>query len=179
MSAIGNVLWFVLGGVFVGLAWYAVGILCAITVVGLPWAKACFVMGNFSFLPFGREAIRRDHLTGRGDVGTGTWGTVGNIVWFVLAGWWLALGHVFSGLALLLSIIGIPFAVQHFKLAGIALFPIGVEVVSAGLAREAHKLNSQQKLAELRGISPTIPTNASLPRSESSVSVNINVNPRD
>lgn len=176
MSAIGNVLWFVLGGVFVGLAWWAVGLLCAITVVGLPWAKACFVMGNFSFFPFGREAIRRNQLTGQHDLGTGAWGWLGNVLWFVLAGWWLALSHVISGLALLITIVGIPFAIQHFKLAGIALFPVGVEVVDVHLAREAHTFNAQQRLVELRGQTPINSPNSSLPRSDGSVNVNINVN---
>lgn len=129
LRLIGNILWFVLGGVFMGLAWWLVGLLAAITIVGLPWARACFVIGQFSFWPFGREAVNRRWLTGREDLGTGPLGMLGNIIWLLLAGWWLALGHIASAIADAITIIGIPFAVQHVKLAVIALWPIGVRIV--------------------------------------------------
>ena len=124
-----NLLWFVLGGLVMGLGWWLAGLVCAITVVGLPWARACFVIGNFSFWPFGQEAISRRELTGRADLGTGPLGLVGNVVWFLLAGWWLAIGHLTSALACFVSIIGIPFGLQHIKLAVIALAPVGMTVV--------------------------------------------------
>ena len=103
--------------------------LYAVTVVGLPWAKACFVIGQFAFLPFGKEAVSRDLVTGKDDIGTGALGLVGNIVWFILAGIWLALGHVATALALFLTIVGIPFGVQHLKLAVLALAPVGKTIV--------------------------------------------------
>jgi len=129
LSFLLNVLWFVLGGLVMGLGWWLAGVLCAITIVGLPWARACFVIGSFSFWPFGQEAISRRELTGQVDLGTGPLGLVGNVVWFLVAGWWLAIGHLTSALACFISIIGIPFGIQHIKLALIALAPIGLQVV--------------------------------------------------
>ena len=129
MSAIGNILWFVFGGLVMGLGWWLAGLICAITVVGIPWAKACFVIGQFAFLPFGKEAIHRSDVTGQKDVGTGALGTLGNILWFVFAGWWLAIGHVGSALICFVTIIGIPFGIQHLKLALLALAPIGKTIV--------------------------------------------------
>jgi uncharacterized membrane protein YccF (DUF307 family) len=124
-----NVLWFVLGGVVMGLGWWLAGLVAAVTIVGIPWARACFVIGNFSFWPFGNEAVSRRELTGQGDIGTGPFGLVGNVIWFLLAGWWLAIGHLSSALACFITIIGIPFGIQHIKLALIALAPIGMQVV--------------------------------------------------
>jgi len=124
-----NLLWFVLGGLVMGLGWALAGLLCAITVVGLPWARSCFVLARFSLWPFGQEAVSRRDLTGRADLGTGPLGLVGNGLWFLLAGWWLAMGHLGSALACFITIIGIPFGIQHIKLALIALAPVGMTVV--------------------------------------------------
>ena len=135
MSTIGNILWFVLGGFFMGLGWWLVGLLCAITIVGLPWAKACFVIDQFAFLPFGKEAVNRSAVSGVEDIGTGALGTIGNVIWFIFAGIWLALGHLASALACFVTIIGIPFGVQHIKLALIALAPVGKTIVPKNSAR--------------------------------------------
>lgn len=124
-----NVLWFVTGGVIAGLAWILAGVLMAITIVGIPWARSCFMLARFSFWPFGYDIIARDQLYGREDLGTGPLGTLGNVIWFVLAGWWLAIMHVSAAIALAVTIIGIPFAWQHVKLAIASLFPIGKTVV--------------------------------------------------
>ena len=129
MALLLNILWFVLGGLLMGLAWWLVGLICALTIVGIPSARACFVIGNFSFWPFGQEAVSRQELIGRADIGTGPLGLVGNVIWFVVAGWWLAIGHLTSALACFVTIIGIPFGIQHIKLALIALAPIGLQVV--------------------------------------------------
>ncbi len=129
MSTLLNILWFIFGGVWMGLGWWLAGLLCAITIVGIPWAKACFVIGQFAFLPFGKEAVDRVTVTGRADVGTGALGLLGNVVWFVLAGVWLAIGHLLTALALFVTLIGIPFGWQHLKLAAIALAPIGKTIV--------------------------------------------------
>ena len=131
MRAIGNLLWFVLGGFFMGLGWMLAGLLMILSVVGIPWARSCFVFGEFCFFPFGREAISRRDLTGRDDLGTGALGLFGNVVWFLVAGWWLALGHLTSAVACAVTIIGIPFAVQHVKLALCALAPVGKTVISS------------------------------------------------
>jgi uncharacterized membrane protein YccF (DUF307 family) len=130
MRAIGNFFWFILGGVIMGLAWWIMGVICFLTIVGIPWAKACFVIGQFSFFPFGMEAISRRTLNQEDDIGTGVFGTIGNIIWFVFAGVWLAIGHIMSALACFVTIIGIPFGLQHLKLAVIALAPIGQTIVT-------------------------------------------------
>ncbi|MEZ9232350.1 YccF domain-containing protein [Vibrio amylolyticus] len=129
MRTLGNIIWFLFGGVFMGLMWWMFGILAFISIIGIPWGRACFVMGNFSFFPFGQEAIARDELTNQTDIGTSPFGFIGNVIWFVLAGVWLAIGHVLSAVACFITIIGIPFALQHLKLALISLAPIGKTIV--------------------------------------------------
>jgi uncharacterized membrane protein YccF (DUF307 family) len=151
MRAIGNFLWFVLGGLFMGLCWWAIGVLAFITIVGIPWGKACFVIGQFTFLPFGREAISRKDLNQADDVGTGSWAMLGNVIWFLLAGIWLAIGHVFSAIFCAITIIGIPFAIQHLKLAGVALAPIGKTIVTKELAEAARRADAEVKLSSIRG----------------------------
>jgi uncharacterized membrane protein YccF (DUF307 family) len=113
-----------------GLGWWLAGLVTAISIVGLPWAKSCFVIGQFAFLPFGKEAVSRSVVNGSGDIGTGTLGTLGNIIWFLCAGVWLAIGHLATALALFVTIIGIPFGWQHIKMAGLALAPIGKTIVT-------------------------------------------------
>ena len=103
----------------------------AITIVGLPWARAALNIAAYTLLPFGQRAVSRAEYTGREDFGTGPLGFLGNLVWLVLAGWWLALGHLVTALLLAVTIIGIPFAWAHLKLAGIALWPIGKMIVPA------------------------------------------------
>lgn len=125
-----NIIWFVLGGFLSGLGWLLAGVIMALTIVGLPWARSCFMLAKFSFIPFGHDVVRRDELTGREDLGTGALGTLGNIIWFILCGWWLAIWHISAAVALGLTIIGIPFALQHIKLALASLFPVGRSVVS-------------------------------------------------
>lgn len=150
LRALGNLIWFVFGGVIMGLAWWFFGLLALVSIVGIPWARACFVMGLFSFFPFGKEAIRRNELTGRHDLGTGPLGCVGNVIWFVLAGVWLAIGHVLSAIPCALTIIGIPFAWQHLKLAAIALLPIGMTVVESQVADAARRVNAEEMLRNHR-----------------------------
>ena len=123
-----NILWFVMGGWISGLLWLLGGLLLAITVVGLPYTGAAWRIAGFAFWPFGKEIVHREVL-GRSDVGTGPLGTVLNVIWFVLAGWWLALGHVLVAVAEAITIIGIPFAIKDLQLAYIALAPIGRDVV--------------------------------------------------
>jgi uncharacterized membrane protein YccF (DUF307 family) len=124
-----NVVWFVAGGFLAGLAWAVAGVIMAMTIIGLPWARSCFMLAKFSLWPFGRDIIARDQLTGRDDLGTGGLGMLGNVVWFVLAGWWLALGHIAAAAGFAVTIIGLPFAWQHLKLAIASLFPVGKSVV--------------------------------------------------
>lgn len=119
-----NVLWFLWGGVFLGLGWLLAGVILAITIVGLPYAGAAFRIAGFSFWPFGNEIVRRE--TG---VASGPLGAVLNVIWFILAGWWLALGHLLVAVSEAITIIGIPFAIKDLQLAQIALAPIGRDVV--------------------------------------------------
>ena len=145
-----NFLWFVLGGVLMGLAWWLAAIVAYITIIGIPWGKACFVIGQFSFFPFGKEAISRRELRLADDIGSGALGTIGNVIWFIFAGVWLALGHVACAIANFVTIIGIPFGIQHLKLAGIALAPIGKTVVTKEVAAAARAAVAASAVAELR-----------------------------
>jgi len=131
VSILLNVLWLLIGGLYMAAAWVLAGVIMAITIVGLPWTRAAFNIAVYTLLPFGQKAVRRDVLTGRADLGTGLLGMIGNLIWLVLAGWWLALGHLVTAIVLALTIIGIPFAWAHLKLAGIALWPIGKAIVPA------------------------------------------------
>jgi uncharacterized membrane protein YccF (DUF307 family) len=153
MRAIGNFIWFIFGGILMGLAWWLVGLLAFLSIVGIPWGKACFVIGQFTFFPFGQEAISRKELQQKDDIGTGGLGMLGNVVWFVFAGVWLAIGHLFSAVLCLITIIGIPFGIQHLKLAGIALAPIGKTIVSTEVAVAARKANAEASVASMRGMS--------------------------
>lgn len=146
-----NFLWFILGGVFMGLAWWLAGLLCFFSIIGIPWGKACFVIGQFSFFPFGKEAISRRQVHGTDDIGTGALGTIGNIIWFIFAGVWLAIGHVFWAISCFVTIIGIPFGIQHLKLAGIALAPIGMTIVDKELASAARRRDAESALGQIRG----------------------------
>ena len=150
MRAIGNFIWFICGGLLMGLSWWLVGLLAFISIIGIPWGKACFVIGNFTFFPFGKEAISRKELHNKDDIGTGALGLLGNIIWFICGGFWLAVGHVGAGLLCCITIIGIPFGIQHFKLAGISLAPIGMTIVSKEVAEAARKANAEETVKGLR-----------------------------
>ncbi len=126
-----NLLWIVFGGLWMAVGWVIAAVIMAITIIGIPWARAAFNIASYTLLPFGRKAVSRAEYSGRPDLGTGPFGLIGNIVWLVRAGWWLALGHLITAIVLAVTIIGIPFAWAHLKLAGIALWPIGKEIVAA------------------------------------------------
>src|SRR5215468_9825629 len=112
MTLILNILWFIFGGFISGTAWLFAGVILAITIVGLPWSAAAFRIGLFSYAPFGRHVVPRHSLNGRGDLGTGLLCLRGIVIWVLLAGWWLALHHLALAIALAITIIGIPFALQ-------------------------------------------------------------------
>lgn len=124
MNLILNVLWIVLGGAWMALGWLLAALIMAISLIGLPWARSAVVMAGYSLLPFGFRATNREAVSGP-DIGTGVLGMIGNLLWLVLAGWWLALGHLISALLCAVTIIGLPFAWAHLKLAGFALWPVG------------------------------------------------------
>lgn len=124
-----NILWIVFGGFWMAVGWLIASVVMAITIVGIPWARAAFNIAFYTLLPFGYEAVSRREVTGEGDIGTSPFGTIGNLIWLILAGWWLALAHVITAVLLAITIIGIPFAWAHLKLAGLALWPIGKAIV--------------------------------------------------
>ena len=124
-----NLLWIACGGLWMAAGWLIAAVIMAITIVGIPWARAAFNIAAYTLLPFGQKAVSRADYFGRDDAGTGPLGFLGNLVWLVLAGWWLALGHLVTAILLAVTIIGIPFAWAHLKLAGVALWPIGKMIV--------------------------------------------------
>jgi len=126
-----NLLWILVGGLCMAVGWIIAALVMAITIIGLPWTRAAFNIASYTLLPFGQKAVSRAEYTGRQDIGTGPLGFLGNVLWLVLAGWWLALAHLVTAILLAVTIIGIPFAWAHLKLAGLALWPIGKMIVPA------------------------------------------------
>lgn len=124
MRLLGNIIWLLFGGLATGIGWWIAGLLAAITIIGIPFAIAAFRIGTFSFWPFGREIVDRPE----GEAGK-LLILLGNIIWIVLGGIWLALAHLVFALLLGITIIGIPFAVQHLKLAHLSLTPYGKMIV--------------------------------------------------
>ena len=150
MRLLGNIIWFLFGGIFMGLAWWFFGLIALISIIGIPWAKACFVIGQFTFFHFGKESISRKALHQKEDIGTGTLGLLGNILWFIFAGFWLAIGHITSAIACAITIIGIPFAIQHLKLAVISLAPIGQTIVDKEVAAVLRKQAAEAYVSEVQ-----------------------------
>jgi uncharacterized membrane protein YccF (DUF307 family) len=118
-----NVVWFVLHGWLLALAYLLAGLVACLLVVTIPFGIACFRLAGYAAVPFGRTTVPTP--------GAGAASALGNLVWFVLIGWWLSLLHVLAGIAYCVTIIGIPFGVALFKLAAVGLFPLGKRVVDA------------------------------------------------
>lgn len=116
-----NILWLVLCGFWMAIGWALAGAVMFILIITIPFGIAAFRFAGYALWPFGRTVVERP------DAGAAS--LVGNVLWFILAGIWIALGHLATGLLLCLTIIGIPFGVANFKLAGLALMPLGREVV--------------------------------------------------
>jgi len=121
MRTILNIIWLVLCGLWMCLGYFLAGFLLCITIIGIPFGIAAFRIGVYALWPFGYTAVDRY------DAGAGS--MVGNVLWLILAGWWLALGHIVTGIALFVTIIGIPFAIANFKLIPLSLMPLGKEIV--------------------------------------------------
>jgi uncharacterized membrane protein YccF (DUF307 family) len=117
-----NIIWLVLAGVWLALAYLFAALLMAITIIGIPFAVQAIKLAGYALWPFGRVLVPSERRM-RGV------SAVGNVLWFILAGWWLALAHLFAGVVLCLTIIGIPLGVASFKMAGAALVPFGKEIV--------------------------------------------------
>jgi uncharacterized membrane protein YccF (DUF307 family) len=124
MRLILNLLWLILCGWWMAIAYAVAGIICAVLIITFPFAIAAFRIANYVLWPFGRSVVMRR------DFGVGA--MIGNVIWLVLIGWWLAIGHLTSGIVLCLTIIGIPLGLANFKLIPISLLPLGVEIVPSG-----------------------------------------------
>jgi uncharacterized membrane protein YccF (DUF307 family) len=151
MSLALNLLWLICGGFVLGLGWLLASLIMFASIIGIPWGRAAFNIAIFTFMPFGSEAISRRELTGKDDIGTGLLGTVGNVIWFLLAGIWLAIAHLIIGILCFVTIIGIPFGWAHFKLVGISLAPIGKVIVSKEVAEEARRRHAAEFVNNRRG----------------------------
>jgi uncharacterized membrane protein YccF (DUF307 family) len=125
LRLVGNILWLLLAGIWMALGYLLAGLIQCLTIIGIPFGIQSFKLAGFALWPFGRVVVQR---TDRDQALS----CLGNAVWFVLSGLWLALGHVVAGLLLCLTIIGIPFGIASFKLAGLALVPFGKMIVKAG-----------------------------------------------
>jgi uncharacterized membrane protein YccF (DUF307 family) len=123
MRLVLNIIWLVLGGFWMAVGYAVAGVLLAITIIGIPFAIASFRMADFTLWPFGRRLIDEPR--------SGAMAVIGNILWLVLAGWWLALGHIVHGIAMCITIIGIPLGIASFKLVPVSLMPLGKRIVSA------------------------------------------------
>jgi uncharacterized membrane protein YccF (DUF307 family) len=118
---IGNVIWLVLCGIWMALAYVLAGIVCFILIITIPFGIACFRIAGYVLWPFGQQ------IAPRSTAGVGS--LIGNVLWIVLFGWWLALGHLATGILLCLTIIGIPLGLANFKIIPVSLMPLGVEIV--------------------------------------------------
>ncbi|MBO0839888.1 MAG: YccF domain-containing protein [Sciscionella sp.] len=123
MRTLLNLIWLVLCGLWMALAYLAAGVVCCLLIVTIPFGIAAFRIAGFALWPFGRTVVPRANA--------GAASLVGNVVWLVFAGWWLALGHIVTGIALCVSIIGIPLGLANFKLIPVSLAPLGQQIVDA------------------------------------------------
>lgn len=129
MSLVLNILWLAFGGIWMAAGWVIAAVIMAITIIGLPWARSALEIAHYTLLPFGNRVVSREEYDQRGSLSTGPLGVVGNLLWLVFAGWWLALAHLVTAFMWAVTIIGLPFAWAHLKLAGLALWPMGRTVV--------------------------------------------------
>ena len=116
-----NVLWLIFGGLLLALGYAVAGLICFVLIVTIPFGIASFRMANYALWPFGRTLVPRP--------GAGVASAVGNVIWFIVAGWWLALGHILTAIAQAITIIGIPLAIANLKLVPVSLMPLGQEIV--------------------------------------------------
>jgi uncharacterized membrane protein YccF (DUF307 family) len=123
MTTILNVIWLILAGIWLWIGYMLAGILMCVLIVTIPWGIASFRIANYSLWPFGREVVSKPR--------SGALSFLGNVVWVLLAGWWLALEHLITGVIMCLTIIGIPLGIANFKLIPVSLAPLGKEIVES------------------------------------------------
>ena len=121
MSIVGNIIWLLFGGILIALEYLVTGVIFCITIIGIPWGIKCFHLAVLALWPFGRKVVSRQQSSG-------CLNTLMNVIWIFIGGIWICLSHLFWGIIFCITIIGIPFGKQHFKLAGFALTPFGKEI---------------------------------------------------
>src|SRR5206468_7347669 len=121
-----NIIWFVLAGLWLAIGYAIAALVWFILIITIPFGVAALRIGVFALWPFGRSVVKR------ADAGAGS--AIGNVIWFVLCGWWLALAHVITGVALCITLIGIPLGLANFKLIPVSLTPSGRDIVSVEAA---------------------------------------------
>ncbi|MFD4959615.1 YccF domain-containing protein [Microbacterium sp. NPDC058389] len=129
MRTILNIIWLVLSGFWMFLGYMLAGVLLCIPIITIPWAIASFRVGVYALWPFGRTIVDKPS--------SGVGSFLGNVIWVILAGWWLAIGHIVTGVAMCLTIIGIPLGIASFKLVPISLMPLGKDIVPVDQVRVA------------------------------------------
>ena len=149
MRFLGNLLWFIFGGGFLaGLMWWLTGILCFCTIIGIPFGIACFRIAPFAFFPFGKELVPAEYVGEKAVIGS----TLGNIIWCIFCGLWLAIGGILIGIGQCLTIILIPFGLANFKIAQAAFAPLGKRIVSTEVAAAARARYAQTVLDQKQGV---------------------------
>ncbi|KRV50811.1 hypothetical protein AQ490_13690 [Wenjunlia vitaminophila] len=121
MKTILNVIWLIFSGIWLAIAYVVAGIVCCLLIITIPFGIASFRIAGYALWPFGRTTVvRRD---------AGAMSAIGNVIWILVAGWWLALSHVVTGIVLCLTIVGIPLGIANFKLIPVSLVPLGRQIV--------------------------------------------------
>ncbi len=146
MRTVLNILNFVLGGFATTLSWLLATLVSVVLIFTLPLTRSCWEITKLSLVPFGNEAVHVDELEpGSKNALMNTGGTLLNILWLIFFGWWLCLMHIVAGIAQCITIIGIPVGIANFKIAAIALWPVGRRVVPVEVARAAREANVRRR----------------------------------
>lgn len=122
MKTLLNIIWFVFGGLWLAIGYFAAGLLCCVLIVTIPWGIASFRVGAYALWPFGRTVVEKPG-------GSNGFALLGNVIWFLVAGLWLAIGHVLTAIPMFISIVGIPLGIANLKLIPVSLMPLGKEIV--------------------------------------------------
>jgi len=122
MKALLNIIWLVFGGLWLAIGYFAAGVLCCLLIVTIPWGIASFRVGAYALWPFGRTVVEKPG-------GSNGFALIGNVIWFLVAGLWLAIGHVLTAIPMFVTIIGIPLGIANLKLIPVSLMPLGKEIV--------------------------------------------------
>lgn len=130
MKTLLNLIWLLFGGIWLALGYVLAGIICCVLIVTIPFGIASFRMASYALWPFGRTLV--DHPR------AGAWSAIGNVIWILVAGWWLALGHVTTAIAQAVTIVGIPLAIANLKMIPVSLVPLGKEIVPTDRAFVAY-----------------------------------------